>query len=91
MLQKGLYLYEYMDDWEKFNETLSPEKENYADYAHAKRVSKDFDIKNFGEYHDLYVQSDTLLLANVFENFRSLYLEIYLLDPANLLSAPGLA
>ena len=77
LLQKGLYLYEYMDDWEKFNETLSPEKENYADYAHAKRVSKDFDIKNFGEYHDLYVQSDTLLLTDVFENFRSMCLEIY--------------
>ena len=62
-----------------------------ADYAHAKRVCKDFEIKNLGEYHDLYVQSNTLLLADVFENFRNMCLEIYELDPAKFLSAPGLA
>ena len=61
-----------------------------ADYAHAKRVCKDFEIKNFGEYHDLYVQSDALLLADVFENFRNMGLEIYQLELANCLSAPGL-
>ena len=60
-----------MDDWEKFNETL-PEKEDfysylnmeditYSDYAHAKTVCKDFQIKNLGEYHDLYLQNNTLL------------------------------
>ena len=48
------------------------------------------DIKNLGEYHDLYVQSDTLLLADVFENFRNVCFEIYELDPAKFLSAPGL-
>ena len=53
-----------------------------ADYAHAKRVCKDFEIKHLGEYHDLYVQSDTLLLADVFENFRNICLRIYKLDPA---------
>ena len=69
-----------MDDWEKFKETSLPEKEDFyshlnveditdADYAHAKRVCKDFEIKKLGEYHDLYVQSDTLLLADVFDNF----------------------
>ena len=102
LLQNVVYPYEYMDDWEKFNETSLPEKEDFyshlnmeditdADYAHAKRVCKDFEIKNLGEYHDLYVQSNTLLLADVFENFRNMCLEIYELDPAKFLSAPGLA
>ena len=59
-----------------------------ADYAQAKRVRKDFEIKHLREYHDLYVQSDTLLLADVFENFRNICLEIYELDPAKFLSAP---
>ena len=69
-----------MGDWEKFNETLLPEKEDFhshlnmeditdADYTHTKRVSKDFEIKNLRKYHNLYVQSDTLFLADVFENF----------------------
>ena len=65
-----------MDDWEKFNETSLPEKDFYsylnmqnittADYALVRRVCKDFEIKNLAEYHDLYVQSDILLLADVF-------------------------
>ena len=62
-----------------------------ADFVHAKRVCKDFEIKQLGEYHDLYVQSDTLLLADVFENFRNMCINIYGLDPAKFLSAPGLA
>ena len=62
-----------------------------ADYGHAKRVCKDFEIKNLEEYHNLYVQSDTLLLADVFQNFRNMCLKIYELDPAKFLSAPGLA
>ena len=48
-----------------------------ADYAHRKRVCKNFEIKNVGEYHDLYVQSDTLLLGDVFESFRNMCLKIY--------------
>ena len=102
LLRKGVYPYEYMDDWEKFNETTLPEKEEFysnlnmeditdADYMHAKRVCKDFEIKNLGEYHDLYLKSDTLLLADVFENFSKMCLNIYQLDPAKFLSAPGLA
>ena len=69
-----------MDDWEKFNETSLLEKEDFyshsnikditdADYTHAKRVCKDFKIKNLGEYHDLHVQSSTLLLADAFMKY----------------------
>ena len=61
------------------------------DYRHAKRVFKIFNKKNIGDYHNLYVQSDTLLLADVFENFRNMYLKEYKLDPVHFLSAPGLA
>ena len=88
MLQKKVYPYEYMDDWEKVNETLLPEKENFysqlnmedltdADYMHAKTVCKDFEIKNLRKYHDLYVQSVVLLWADVFENFKNMCLKIY--------------
>ena len=61
------------------------------DYAHAQKVWDVFEIKRLGEYHDLYVQSDTLLLKDVFENFRNLCLDIYELDPVYFVSAPGLA
>ena len=61
------------------------------DLKHVKKVCDTFKIKNLGEYHDLYVQSDTALLADVFENFRDKCIEIYKLDPAHFLSAPGLA
>ena len=74
LLQKGVYPYECVHNWEKFNETSLPENKDIyshlsieditdADFAHSKRVYKDFEIKNLGEYHDLYVYSDTLLLA----------------------------
>ena len=53
-----------------------------ADYTLAKRVCKDFEIKNWGEYHDLYVQSDTLLLVDLFENFRNMCIDVYEVDPA---------
>ena len=62
-----------------------------ADYAHAKRVCKNFIIKILGEYYDLYVLSDTLLLADVFENFRKMSLEIYERDLAKSFSVSGLA
>ena len=62
-----------------------------ADYERAKRFCKDFEIKPLGEYHVLYVLSETLLLADVFENFRNICLEIYELHPAKFLSAPGIA
>ena len=74
-----------MDDWEKFNETTLAEKKEFysnlnieditdAYYMHVKKVCKDFEIKNLGEYHDLYLESDVLLLADVFENFRKMCL-----------------
>ena len=96
MLQKGVYPYELMDDRENFNETSLPSHLNIeditdADLAHAKRVCKDFEIKNLGEYHDLYVQSDKLLLAHVFENFRNKCIKIHQIDPAKFLSASRLA
>ena len=60
-------------------------------HRHAKRVFKNLSSKNLGHYHDLYVQSDTLLLGDVFENFRNMCIKVYELDPAHFLSAPGLA
>ena len=67
--------------------------ENITDvhHRHAKRVFKSFKNKNLGDYYDFYVQSNTLLLADVFENFRDQCIEIYELDPAHFLTAPGLA
>ena len=61
------------------------------DYRHGNNVFKEFKLKNLGEYHDLYVQSDTLLLADVFENFRNMCIKVYELDPAHFLSLAGLA
>ena len=91
-----------MDSWERLNETTLPNKKafyreldlediTYKEYAHTQKVFKEFKLKNLGDYHDLYVQSYTLLLADVFENFRNKCIEIYELDPAHFLSAPGLA
>ena len=102
LLRKGVDPYEYMDNWERFNETSLPNKESLysnlnmeniedIDYRHGNNVFKRFKLKNLGEYHDLYVQGDTLLLADVFENIRNTCLKVYELDPAHFLSLPGLA
>ena len=97
LLQKRVYAYQYMDNWEKFNKASLPfaylnmEDATDSDYASAKRVCKDFEMKHLGDYHYLYVESNALLLADVFENFRNIYLKRYELDPAKILSAPGLA
>ena len=85
-----------MDSWERFNETSLPPKESFyselnledisdKDYLHVQKVWDVFEIKNLGEYHDLYIQSDALLLADVFEKFRNTCIEIYELDPAHFL------
>ena len=102
LLKKGIYTYEYMDSWEGFTETSLSDKEAFysnlnmenitdVDYKHAKIVFKNLINKNLGDYHDLNVQSDTLLLADAFENFRNMCINVYELDPAHFLSAPGLA
>ena len=101
LLRKDVYRYEYVDSWEKFDETTIPPKEVFystlnledisdEDYEHVQEVWNVFEIKNGGEYHDLYVQSDTLLLADVFQNIRNMCIEIYGLDPVYFVSAPGL-
>ena len=74
-----------------FYSTLNMEDISEIDYRHALKVSKKFNIKKLGEYHDLYAQSDIILLADVFESFRNLSLCTYKLDPAYFLSLPGLA
>ena len=74
-----------------FYSELNKEGITDEDYAPAQKVWKVFKTKNLGEHHDLYVQSDTLLLADVFENFRDGCIDTYKLDPAHFLSAPGLA
>ena len=79
-----------MPDKEYFYSELNNEHISDEDYVHVQKVWSTFNIKNVGEYHDLYVQSDTLLLADVFENFRDKCIEIYELDPAHFLSAPEL-
>ena len=91
-----------MDNRERLDETSLPDKESFysslnmeniddIDYRHGNNVFKKFKLKNLGEYHDLYVQSNTLLLADVFENFRNMCIKVYELDPAHFLSLPGLS
>ena len=102
LLRKGVYPYEYMDSWERFNETSLPSKEDFysnlnmeniddIDYRHGNNMFKIFKLDNLGDYHDIYVQSDTLLLADVFENFRDMCIKVYELDPAHFVLLPGLA
>ena len=102
LLRKGVYPYEYMDEWDKFNEkkltckesfysNLTMEDINDTDYKHANNVFEKFNLNSLGDYHDLYVRSDTLLLADVFENFRNACLSNYELDPTHFVSLPGLA
>ena len=92
MTKKGIYPYDYMNGFEKFSEVLPEKKDLYSklndcgitdkEYEHAQKIWKEFEIKNLGEYHDLYLKSDVLLLADVFEEFRNICLENYFLDPA---------
>ena len=102
LIRKGIYPYEYMDSWDKFSQPRLPSKDAFysnlymsgvgdSEYEHARNVWREFGIKNMGEYHDLYLRTDTIILANVFESFRSVCMENYGLDPAHFCTAPGLA
>ena len=102
VLQKGVWLYDYLDGWERFKKKLLPCKkkiynnlatESIIDfcYKNAKRVSEASELENLSQYLDLYVQSDTLVLADVFGSFRNKCVDIYELDPAHFVSAPRLA
>ena len=102
LLRKGVYPYEYMDSWQRFDETSLPDKEAFyshlnmeditdVDHRHGKTVFEHLINRNLGDYHDLDVQGDTLVLADVFENFRNTWIKVYELDPAHFVSAPGLA
>lgn len=102
LLQKGVYPYDYMTDEKVFEETQLPPKEKFyselnecditdEDYTHAKKVWDTFNIKNMGEYHDLYLETDVNLLADVFENFRNVAMEYYELDPCHYISLPSYA
>ena len=102
LLKKGIYPYEYMNDWDKFKENELSPRETFCsklsmsgvgneDYEHANRVWKEFGLKDLGKYHNLYLKTDVILLANVFEAFRKVCLKNYGLDPAHFYTAPGLA
>ena len=102
LIRKGIYPYEYMDSWDRFEETKLPPKDSFysalsmsgvieTDYEHACKVWREFGINNMGEYHDLYLKTDVILLANVFEAFRNVCLSNYGLDPAHFYTSPRLA
>ena len=100
--QKGDYPYEYMDSFKKFNECELPSKDKFysslkdknisdEDYERAKKIWNVFNIKNLGEYHDLYLKTDVLLLCDVFEKFINICVEYYELEPCHYFSISGLA
>ena len=100
--RKGVYPYEFMDDFEKFKKQSLPKKTSFfsrlkqekisdEDFDHAQRVWKECKLKNMGDFHDLYLKTDVLLLADVMENFRKLCEKHYELDPAHFFTIPGMA
>ena len=102
MKQKGIYPYDHMDSLEKFKQTELLTKEQFysilnnehitdEDYQHAQNVWNTFKLQSMGEYHDLYLKSDVLLLTDVFENFRKTCIQYYKLDPCHYFTSPGLS
>ena len=102
MRQKGVFSYSFIDSLHNFNRTKLPSKEEFydnlnkehisdADYRRANDVWNLFECRNLGEYSELYLKSDVLLLSDVFENFRKISLDKYKLDPAQYYTAPGLS
>ena len=101
LLRKGVFPYDWSNSWDKFDKTsLPPRKGFYSllsqqniskeDYEHAQKVWQEFEMKNFGEYHDLYLETDILLLVNVFMNYTIMCLNDDGLDPSHYVSAPGM-
>ena len=102
MKQKGVYPYDYMDSFNRFSEKKLPNKDDFysilndehisdTQYVHAIKVSNTFKLKNMGEYHDLYLKSDVLLLADAFENFRKTCMQYDKLDPCHYFTSPRLS
>ena len=102
MKKKGVYPYDYMNSFEKFEDSRLPKKEDFfsvmnnehitdEEYQHAQNVWNEFGLSSMGEYHDLYLKSDILLLTDVFENFRKACQQYYELDPAHYFTTPGLS
>lgn len=102
MFRKGIYPFEYIDSFERFDETQLPPKEAFynnltrehissEDYDHAQKVWEAFNCKALGDYHDVYLRTDVLLLADIFEAFRNTSMKYYNLDPAQYLTAPGMS
>ena len=102
LTRKGIYPCEYMSSWDRFEETQLPPIEAFYsklnmssissdNYQHAQRVWKEFRIHNLGDYHDLYLRTDVVLLANMYEAFREMCLEHYKLNPAHFYTSPELA
>lgn len=102
LLRKGVFCYSYLDSIHKFEERKLPEIHKFyndldqshiseGNYMHARTVWTTFNCQSLGEYHDVYLQSDLLILADVFENFRGLCLNFYQLDPAHYFSSPQLS
>ena len=102
MLQKGVYPYDFMDSFERFDQMELPTKDQFYSilndqhitndaYDHAKEVWKAFSTETMGKYHDLFLKSDVLLLADVFESFRKTCLQCYKLDPCHYFTSLGLS